>query len=38
VEQVESIPRTANGKLRAVICELSDAELEEVHAAHERSV
>ena len=37
LEEVDSIPRTANGKLRAVICELSAAELESVRAPRERS-
>jgi hypothetical protein len=32
LEKVEHIPRTANGKLRAVVCELSQAELASVGA------
>lgn len=38
VEQVEAIPRGANGKLRAVIRELSDAEMKSVRAVQERPV
>lgn len=37
LERVNAIPRTANGKLRAVICELSDAELDSVRASRVRS-